>query len=242
MPLFLLLSRYRRGIPPTDEQVSIKAAFPTLKLIWSTVHRSKGREADAVIVADLNDDPFGFPCLREDDPIIRKYLPPEDSFEHAEERRLFYVAMTRAKHRLTLIANAQAPSPFIMELIQRQRNRPGLQVISSGDPTKTCPICKAGFLIARDGINGRFYSCTKSPVCSHTEQASPTCRRGFLFSEAKRFVCSKRDAGCDHMSRICPRCEEGTLILRTNRQRGNQFWGCSRFNEEDEQCKYTLDA
>ncbi|MEI6540617.1 MAG: 3'-5' exonuclease, partial [Planctomycetota bacterium] len=59
---------------------------------------------------DLDDDPFGFPCLREDDPIIRKYLPPEDSFEHAEERRLFYVAMTRARDHLVVSCHSSKHS------------------------------------------------------------------------------------------------------------------------------------
>jgi DNA helicase-4 len=236
----LLLSRYRRGIPELAEQNSIREAFPGLTLIWSTVHRSKGREADAVVVGDLDDHAFGFPCLREDDPIIRKYLPPEDSFEHAEERRLFYVAMTRAKHRLTLVANGLAPSPFVTEIITQRGGRPGLEIVRSGDPAKVCPRCRAGYIIGRDGTNGRFYACTKSPACSHTEQACPLCRRGFLVPNGDRMVCSMKETrGCTHDVRTCPRCKTGWLVIRENRQNKRKFWGCSRFSDDEAQCRYT---
>lgn len=236
----LLLSRYRRGIPARDEQQSIQRAHPRLKLAWSTVHRAKGGEADAVIVADLDDDEFGFPCQREDDPIIRRYLPPEDGYEHAEERRLLYVAMTRARHRLTLVASATAPSAFVRELIERHGGRPGLEVVRSGDSLKACPKCRAGVLLARDGTNGRFYSCSKSPACAHKEEACPACRRGFLVAEGPYAVCSRRQKGdCTYQVRICPRCHSGWLVTKNNRQNGRQFLGCSRFQDEDVSCRYT---
>jgi DNA helicase IV len=239
----LLLSRYRSGIPEISEQKTISARFPGLGLIWSTMHRSKGQEADAVIVGDLNDDAFGFPCLREDDPIIRRYLPPEDRYEHAEERRLFYVAMTRAKHWLALLASSYAPSPFLRELIERRGSRPGLEVVHSGEPAKSCPRCGVGFLIPRDGTNGRFYTCTKSPVCGHKEQACPVCRQGFLIVEGDRIVCSRKKArSCTHEARLCPRCRTGWLVVRVNRHKGNRFWGCSRFSDTEDQCRHTEKA
>jgi DNA helicase-4 len=235
-----LLSRYRFGIPEAVEQEFIRLAFPTLQLTWSTVHRSKGSEADAVIISDMDDGAMGFPCLKEDDPIIRKYLPPEDSFEHAEERRLFYVGMTRAKHQLTLIANAHAPSPFITEIIDLRSGRPGIEVIQSGDPSKPCPKCQAGIIVVREGPTGRFFACTKSPVCSYTEEACPRCRRGFLMPKNGVMICSKSETeGCKFTSKICPKCKSGWLVVKTNRTRGNRFWGCSRFSDERDQCKYT---
>lgn len=236
----MLLSRYRRGVPSKEEQQSIQRTFPHLHLAWSTVHRAKGGEADAVIVADLDNDEFGFPCRREDDPIIRRYLPPQDSFEHAEERRLLYVAMTRARHRLTLIASAAAPSPFVRELMERRGQRPGLEVVRSGEALKECPQCKVGVLLARDGTNGRFYSCSLSPACTYKEEACPTCRRGFLVAEGRHIVCSRTKKGdCTHRARLCPRCGQGWLVTRTNRQEGRDFLGCSRFTNEESQCRYT---
>ena len=236
----LVLSRYRRGVPPPEEQRSIREKVPNLEISWSTAHSAKGREADAVILGDLNDSPFGFPCLREDDPIIRRLLPPEDSFPCAEERRLFYVAMTRAKERLVLVANQQLPSPFVLELLKLRPDGGGLDVVRLGDSkVKLCPACGVGVLVARDGVNGRFFGCTKSPVCSSTEEAFPNCRRGFLIEEDGSFVGSNRAGGCDYRAVTCPRCRRGWLETKVNRQDGTKFLGCSRFRDEESPCMFT---
>lgn len=235
----LLLCRYRYGMPASAAQAKLNAEFPNLKLTWATVHSSKGREADAVIVTDLCDDLLGFPCLRDDDPLIRRYLPPEDSHEHAEERRLFYVAMTRAKHHLSLIADAHSPSPFVEELKKRHRNWDGLVVIAPPVPTKPCPKCKAGFIKLQDGANGRFFSCSKSPVCDHKEKVCPHCEQAFWVREHSDFVCSNQAGDCNFRVPACPRCSVGWLVLRTNQKTGNQFWGCSRFNADEDPCRYS---
>lgn len=236
----LVLSRYRRGVPEPAEQRTIRANFPTLTISWSTAHASKGREADAVIIGDLDDSPFGFPCLREDDPLIVRLLPPEDSFPCSEERRLFYVAMTRAKERLVLVANDQQPSPFVLELLKQRQDSSGLDVVRGAETVlKTCPACGVGIIVARDGVNGRFYSCTKSPVCSHTEEACPSCRNGFLMEQDGGFVCSNH--GCDHRARMCPRCRRGWLETKTNRKDGTTFLGCSRYRDEEAPCTHTED-
>jgi len=236
----MVLGRYRRSIPAEDEQQKVRARFPHLKVEWSTVHRAKGREADAVILGDLHDGAWGFPCLREDDPILREYLPPADVYEHAEERRLFYVALTRAREFVVLISDGGAPSPFILELMLEEGAKRGrLEVVNSGERSKPCPRCKVGYVVARDGPHGLFYACTKSPACSHTENACPTCRQGFLEMSGDRFRCSRVTEGCQHSAAVCPQCRVGMLELRTNRQHGNQFWGCSRFFDEENSCNYT---
>jgi len=143
---------------------------------------------------DLGDSPFGFPCLREGDPIIRRLLPPEDSYPCAEERKLFYVAMTRAKERLVLVANQQQPSPFVLELLKLRPDGVGLDLVRAAESqVRLCPACGVGVLVARDGVNGRFFCCTKSPLCAYTE-ACPKCRRGFLVEEAGGFVSSNLTA------------------------------------------------
>ena len=71
------------------------------KIEQRTVHSSKGLESDFVIVADLQSDHFGFPSEIQDDPILKLVLAEEDNFEDSEERRLFYVALTRAKNKCT---------------------------------------------------------------------------------------------------------------------------------------------
>ena len=87
---------------------------------FRTVHGAKGLEADYVVVLDLDDDLYGFPCLREDDPLLDLVSPPVDDnpYPNAEERRLFYVGMTRGRKSTYLIADPNRPSPFVRGLLQ----------------------------------------------------------------------------------------------------------------------------
>ena len=87
-----------------------------LKLEFCSIHKSKGITRDIVIVLNMNSSLMGMPARRETDPIIDKLLSHEDDFAFAEERRLFYVAITRAREATYLIANYQKPSPFVLEI------------------------------------------------------------------------------------------------------------------------------
>lgn len=87
--------------------------FLNLKLEFSTCHSSKGREADYVVVLCV--DKGQFPPFTRQVSLKDGLLPTEDQYAHAEERRLFYVALTRAKKRVWLTVTKD-PSPFITEL------------------------------------------------------------------------------------------------------------------------------
>ena len=45
-------------------------------------------------------------------------MPEPEGFDHAEERRLFYVALTRARYSVTISADRQKPSVFVRELVE----------------------------------------------------------------------------------------------------------------------------
>jgi DNA helicase IV len=64
---------------------------------FMTVHKAKGLEADIVIILNCNSGKYGFPSEFSDDPVLNLLLSEADQFENGEERRLFYVAMTRAR-------------------------------------------------------------------------------------------------------------------------------------------------
>jgi DNA helicase IV len=83
-----------------------------------TIHRSKGLEADYVILLRLEGGEYGFPSLVKDDPIIRFVLPEPEPMDLSEERRLLYVALTRAKRSVYLMHNKNKQSVFTEELNQ----------------------------------------------------------------------------------------------------------------------------
>jgi DNA helicase-4 len=82
-----------------------------------SVHKSKGLEAKAVFILNVIKDAYGFPCEIEDNSIYalaRENYPEQDLKE--EERRLFYVAMTRAKEDLVLYTWEPCKSEFLEEI------------------------------------------------------------------------------------------------------------------------------
>ena len=87
-----------------------------IKLEFCSIHKSKGITRDIVIVLNMNSSLMGMPARRETDPIIDNLLSHEDDYAFAEERRLFYVAITRAREATYLIANIEKPSPFVLEI------------------------------------------------------------------------------------------------------------------------------
>ena len=95
---------------------SARSPNDVLKLEFCSMHKSKGITRDIVIVLNMNSSLMGMPARRETNPIIDKLLSHEDDFAFAEERRLFYVAITRAREATYLIANYQKPSPFVLEI------------------------------------------------------------------------------------------------------------------------------
>ena len=105
--------------------------------MFSTAHSTKGQEADYVVVLDLRDNRYGFPCRVEDDPLLGIVMPPIHGYPYpfAEERRLFYVALTRAKKGVYLVADLVRPSPFVRELLE---NCPEVKGERHSDPGVLC--------------------------------------------------------------------------------------------------------
>ncbi len=95
--------------------------FSSTPITFCTVHKAKGLEASNVIIISLRHHQFGFPNQLANDPIISKLLGKKEVFPHAEERRLFYVALTRTKNYAYLIAPAKEEdkSIFVKELINQ---------------------------------------------------------------------------------------------------------------------------
>jgi DNA helicase-4 len=102
------------------QEMGIKIAFDAKsqsKVRVLTVHKSKGLEAKVVFVLNVIKDLYGFPCEIEDSSLYapaRENYPLQEQIE--EERRLFYVAMTRAKDDLIIYTWEHARSQFLEEI------------------------------------------------------------------------------------------------------------------------------
>lgn len=110
----LVLARYHHLKPTSLEKAATR--WPKLQLDFMTIHASKGQQADYVIVVGLHEGNDGFPAPARESIMEEALLPAVEDFPDAEERRLLYVALTRARHRVCLLFNKETPSCFVDEL------------------------------------------------------------------------------------------------------------------------------
>jgi DNA helicase-4 len=159
---------FARGKKAEDVCIEYKG-FKNIKFM--SVHRAKGLEADDVIILNLKNDLYGFPNKIADDPILNLLLADSDDYPYAEERRLFYVAITRTRNCVYLVTSHEesfkGSSAFVKELAQDDDGVIG--IIDDGETRSPalCPRCGTGTLvIRRNSINGReFLGCTNYPYC-----------------------------------------------------------------------------
>jgi DNA helicase-4 len=135
-----------------------------LEVRFMTVHSSKGAEADYVVIPDLISGSWGFPSTIQDDPALRLAMPDPEGFPYAEERRLFYVALTRARRQALLLTITGRESRFLLELI---RDNGLVRTNAIGEPLETviCPGCGRGIMTHRTGKRGDFLGCSRFPWC-----------------------------------------------------------------------------
>lgn len=157
--MVFLIGRYNHNQPPGLTELNSR--HPKLKLAYYTAHKVKGLTCDYAIVLDVDAGKLGFPSEVADDPILNCLLHEGDNFENAEERRVFYVALTRAKHRNYLMFDLTNPSKLIEELISRGN------VENPFTDSVICPKCK-GRMVKRQGPRDMFYGCCNYPDCKGT--------------------------------------------------------------------------
>lgn len=229
----LLLGRYKRSEPHNLQ--SLVNLHDNLSVGFRTVHRAKGSEADYVIALGLQGGLYGFPTGITDDPIIELALPQGEKYPNAEERRLFYVAVTRGKEIAFIIGDSANTSLFVEEVLDRSNN-----IESFGDSVQSqpaCPRCKTGRLREKNGEFGDFYGCNHYPCCEfsfHIKYGCPICN-GKVQLEGPGY--HLRCVNCDFCepTRVCPSCRSGILVHRCNRQDGTWFKGCTSYPD----CKHT---
>jgi len=203
---------------------------------YRTVHQSKGLECDNVILINLKNWKAGFPNKMVDDPVLNFVKRNGDSFNYAEERRLFYVALTRTKNNVYLLAPYFKSSVFVQELktdanvellnLEHNRLETLKNIEKNGEryviPTKLkCPVCKTGVVLLESFWNkGKLNRVLK---CSHN-MAPPFNRcnweGGYYGSELEDL---------DDIE-YCPSCD-GILIKRYRHSDGHPFLGCTNFRK-----------
>ena len=209
---------------------------PDVNIEYRTVHQSKGLECDNVILINLKNWRAGFPNKMVDDPVLNFVKRNGDSFSYAEERRLFYVALTRTKNNVYLLAPYFKSSVFIQELendvnvellnLENNKLETLKNIEKNGEryaiPTKLkCPVCKTGIVLLESfWNNGKLNRVLK---CSHN--MTPPFNRcnwkgGYYGSELKDLDDIKH----------CPNCD-GILIKRRRHSDGHPFLGCTNFKE-----------
>ncbi|CNK09751.1 DNA helicase IV [Yersinia mollaretii] len=110
----LILARYHHLRPDILQKAATR--WPKLIIDFMTIHASKGQQADYVIIAGLHEGSDGFPAVARESILEDVLLPAPEDFPDAEERRLLYVAMTRAKHQVWLLQDTAKPSVFVHQL------------------------------------------------------------------------------------------------------------------------------
>ena len=96
------------------------------KIKYLTIHKSKGLEEDNVILINLENSNHSMPTKTKDHQIISEILN-QNEYPYEEERRLFYVALTRTRNYIYLLVPKNNPSIFIKELIKD--NKKDIEII-----------------------------------------------------------------------------------------------------------------
>jgi DNA helicase-4 len=234
----LVLSRFNSSLKNVK---GISAVFPNLKVRAMSAHAAKGKEAEYVVVLDVVKGKYGFPSEIETDSLLESLLPKLELFKHAEERRLFYVALSRAKKTVFIHTKLGYESAFLKELKSKKydvnfyKNKLAEVYVESA----ICPQCGQGNLIPRQGDFGLFYVCSMNDdYCDEKIKHCPLCKKSPVIRNEDNHFCAASD--CDYQVDTCPECGTGYLIERINRKTKESFLGCSQSHKDTKnRCNFT---
>ena len=178
----LLLGRYgfdvnifkNTGLTVHEGSEGAYVTYGCRRINFLTVHQSKGLESDYIILLNCNGGPIGFPSQISDSPVLKYVLSEPDAYPFSEERRVFYVGITRAKKHTWVLYDMKNPSPFVKEFVKTLEPEadPGVSIPES----ELCPKCRCGRIkVVKKGVavNGNPYTT---------------------------FACSNEKYGCDYLT------------------------------------------
>ena len=217
----LLLGRYRFVEPDTWQ---LRKRFPDLDLSFKTIHGSKGLEADHVVILNMDSGTIGFPSEIADDPLLSLVSPEAEPFEHAEERRVMYVALTRARKTVTILASETRPSAFVRELLDDPYY--DLAPVDAADQqTATCGECGGRMVTATSKAGRLWFCCEHTRLCGNKLPGCANCGKGLptLDTGGQTRTCPS----CATPSPACSECKDGWLVPRKGRF--GEFLSCVRY-------------
>lgn len=222
-----VLARFWHIIP--NEIRSLNSVYPNITVTPLSVHASKGLEADYVVILGNEAGEFGFPSSLEDDPIIDLVLAESEEFDFAEERRLFYVAMTRAKDEVHLFASQTNRSLFIEELLKE--NKENIEEIGAiSEEQESCIKCTTGKLVKRKTkkTGKLFLGCSNYPYCDYIKQISycKKCGHGHMIKDETLGLYRCSNTTCDNTLPICKEC---AAVMVERKGKYGEFFGCSNY-------------
>jgi DNA helicase-4 len=95
--------------------------YKEIKFNYLTIHKSKGLESEIVIIINMDNTLTSLPTKIKDEKLLKYVNNTKDYYPYEEERRLFYVALTRTKTYTYLIASKNNYSIFIKELFKYKK-------------------------------------------------------------------------------------------------------------------------
>ena len=184
---------------------------PEVPIDFLSVHKSKGLEADNVIILNFKNDKLGFPNQIADDKVLNLVLTNAENYKFAEERRLFYVAITRTRNRTFVLTDNKNPSPFFKEFTESNSVCfVGIKKVEASSQTH-CPLCKTGNLYKVEHEGRYFVGCSNFPKCRYT------------LHDATILLNPKK----------CPSC--GGFLVKRKGKNNHWFVGCTNYPH----CEYT---
>lgn len=197
--------------------------YPKARIEFMTVHKAKGLGYDNVILINARNEVHGFPSQIQEDPVLQYVVKDDHSYEYAEERRLFYVALTRTKNRVYIVVPQQHPSKFVTEIIKDY-------------PT----VSVEGKIDDDPGVNADYKPC---PICGYPLQLRYKPHYGL-----RLWLCSNEPEICDFMTNDpngkdlsilkCGCCQDGYLIVKEGVK--SYFLGCTNYNADKTGCNNTM--
>lgn len=210
----LIMGRNKHHLQHTEIK-KLQNNYADYTIEEATIHRSKGLEADYIIILGLEEGLKGFPRKMDDDPLIKIFQPQDDQFPDAEERRVMYVAMSRARYGVYMCFKPTSRSEFLdeIEAIALSKNI-AINIFNFSTVTKECPECR------KKGNRG-----TMTPQTNHHQVANADAdARIFLTCNFSR---KHQDAlSCKHTEKNvhCYQCKEVGINSFLSTKKINQEW------------------